>query len=202
MSHLTDDQIALLRKNYNPKIGPRNADEWMFCSTDSPNPLNNVAAANAYLGHVLSESLNIQKDIVQQVTKLIDGINDVKTDLERYRPAKPEATDGKLGSTFEEAKDLVKRLKAAGVEFTPEQQKKIDDAFAKKEVPSGFPATAWTPWATALQGRSESLTAQTEQETLRLQTFTNRYTQANDQSSSVQTKDFQSRSTYTRNIGG
>lgn len=201
MSHLTEEQIKSLRENYNPKIGPRTVDEWMYCSTNSPNPLNNVAAANALLGHVLADNLNLQKNLVEQVSKLIDENNQVKVDLEKYRPAKQEATDGKLGSTYEEAVDLIKRMKASGIEFSTDQQKKIDEAFAKKSVPSGFPATAWTPWSTALQGRSESLSAQSEQETLRLQTFTNRYTQAYDQSSSVQQKDYQGRGNVTRNIG-
>ncbi len=199
MSHLTDAQIEAIRKNYDPNIGPRNVDEWMYCSTDSPNPLNNIAAVNALLAHVLAETLNLQKVSVERVTKLIEQLNDLKSDLEKYRPASIDA-EGKLGTTYEEAVNLVKRLKASGVEISAVDQAAIDTAFATKSVPT-LKGSAWTKWSTALQGRSESLSAQSEQETLRLQTFTNRYTQATDQASNTLQKDQQSRANINRNIG-
>ncbi len=200
MSHLTDAEIAALRKNYNPNIGPRTADEWMYCSTDSPNPLNNYAAVSALVGHVMAETINLQKVSVERVTQLIDQLNDLKSDLEKYRPASIDA-DGKLGTTYEEAFDIVKRLKESGVEITVSDQAVIDAAFSSKSVPT-LKGSVWTKWSTALAGRSESLTAQSESEVLRLQTFTNRYTQNIDQSSTTLQKDFQTRSNVNRNIGG
>jgi hypothetical protein len=199
MSHLTDTQIAELRKNYSPKFGPKNVDEWMYCSTSSGNPLNNVAAANALLGHILADTLNLQKDVVQEVSKLIDATNQLKTDIEKYRPAKPE-DKGKIAGTYDEAVDIIKRLKAQGVEFSSTDQSTIDAAFASRSIPE-LQGSVWTKWSIALQGRSESLSAQSEQETLRLQTFTNRYTQANDQSSNTQQKDLQGHGNVTRNLG-
>lgn len=199
MAHLTDAQIAALKQNYDPKIGPRTADEWMYCSTNSNNPLSNVAAINALLAHVLADSLNLQKSAVEQVTKLIEKTNDLKTDLEKYRP--PSLTEtGKLAGTLDEAKDIVRRLEEMEIDITAEDQKVIDDAFAQNKIPE-LKGKVWDKWSIALQGRSETLSAQSEQETLRLQTFTNRYTQANDQASTVMQKDLQSRGNINRNIG-
>jgi hypothetical protein len=54
-------------------------------------------------------------------------------------------------------------------------------------------------WAQQLNAVSERLSSKSQQETLRIQTFTSRYTQATDQATNVVQKDGQSKSTIIQN---
>jgi hypothetical protein len=196
----TKVDIEQLKKNYDPVKGPQTADEWIYLGGESPNVLNNLVVANLRLANAIARALNNQKDLVNEITNVVDVVTDLKTDLDALKPADPNfASKSKIGKTVEEAKKFYERL-TAQIELKPEQKKKIEDAFKQ---PGGIPELDNKDYqiiSQQLQARVQTLTTNSQTESSRLQTLTSRYTQASDQASSTQTKDAQSKDKTVSNF--
>lgn len=193
--------LEALRNNYDPRKGPQSVDEWLYLGGNSTNVLNNLAIANARLANAIAKSLNNQKNLVEEVANIIEVVANLKTDIDSFKPANPDfAQTSKLGKTIEEARSLVQRLKAQ-VELPQAQKEKIENSLNKNEIPD-LDNKDYNILSTVLMTRTETLTTISQQESLRLQTLTSRYTQANDQAGTVQQKDAQSKDRASANLRG
>ena len=193
--------LEALRNNYDPRKGPQSVDEWLYLGGNSTNVLNNLAIANARLANAIAKSLNNQKNLVEEVANIIEVVANLKTDIDGFKPANPDfAQTSKLGKTIEEARSLVQRLKAQ-VELPQAQKEKIENSLNKNEIPD-LDNKDYNILSTVLMTRTETLTTISQQESLRLQTLTSRYTQANDQAGTVQQKDAQSKDRASANLRG
>ncbi len=193
--------LEALRNNYDPRKGPQSVDEWLYLGGNSTNVLNNLAIANARLANAIAKSLNNQKNLVEEVANIIEVVTNLKTDIDSFKPANPDfAQTSKLGKTIEEARSLVQRLKAQ-VELPQAQKEKIENSLSKNEIPE-LDNKDYNILSTVLMTRTETLTTISQQESLRLQTLTSRYTQANDQAGTVQQKDAQSKDRASANLRG
>ena len=193
--------LEALRNNYDPRKGPQSVDEWLYLGGNSTNVLNNLAIANARLANAIAKSLNNQKNLVEEVANIIEVVANLKTDIDSFKPANPDfAQTSKLGKTIEEARSLVQRLKAQ-VELPQAQKEKIENSLNKNEIPE-LDNKDYNILSTVLMTRTETLTTISQQESLRLQTLTSRYTQANDQAGTVQQKDAQSKDRASANLRG
>ena len=131
----------------------------------------------------------------------IEVVANLKTDIDGFKPANPDFSQtSKLGKTIEEARSLVQRLKAQ-VELPQAQKEKIENSLNKNEIPE-LDNKDYNILSTVLMTRTETLTTISQQESLRLQTLTSRYTQANDQAGTVQQKDAQSKDRASANLRG
>jgi hypothetical protein len=192
--------IEELKKNFDPAKGPQTADEWIYLGGDSPNVLNNLVVANLRLANAIARALNNQKDLVNEITDMIDVVTDLKTDLEALKPADPDLKQkSKIGKTVEEARKFYDRL-IAQIDLKPTQKEKIE---AKFKEPGGIPELETQDYqiiTQQLQARIQTITTNSQTESSRLQTLTSRYTQASDQASSTQTKDAQSKDKTVSNF--
>jgi hypothetical protein len=196
----TKVDIEALKRNYDPAKGPQTSDEWIYLGGDSLNVLNNLVVANIRAANAVARTLNNQKDLVNEITDMIEVVSDLKNDLDSLKPANPDFSEkSKLGNTVEEARKLYDRL-IAQIDLKPEQKDKIEKAFA---TAGGIPELDNQDYeiiSQQLQARVQTLTTNSQQETSRLQTLTTRYTQASDQATSIQTKDAQSKDKVTSNF--
>jgi hypothetical protein len=191
--------IEALKKNYDPTKGPQTSDEWIYLGGNSLNVLNNLAVANIRAANAVARALNNQKDLVNEITDMIDVVSDLKNDLDSLKPANPDFTEkSKLGKTVEEARKIYDRIKAQ-IDLKPEQKEKIEKAFATQGGIPELDNKDYQIISQQLQARIQTLTTNSQQETSRLQTLTTRYTQASDQATSIQTKDWQSKDKVTSN---
>ncbi len=192
--------IEQLKKNYDPVKGPQTADEWIYLGGESPNVLNNLVVANLRLANAIARALNNQKDLVNEITNVVDVVTDLKIDLDALKPNDPTfAASSKLGNTVDEARKLYERL-IAQIDLKPAQKDKIEAEFKKT---GGIPQLNDTDYqiiGQQLQARIQTLTTNSQTESSRLQTLTSRYTQASDQASSTQTKDAQSKDKTVSNF--
>lgn len=191
--------LEALRNNYDPRKGPQSVDEWLYLGGNSTNVLNNLAIANARLANAIAKSLNNQKNLVEEVANIIEVVANLKTDIDSFKPIDND-TPSNLGKTIEEARSLVQRLKAQ-VELPQAQKEKIENALNTNKIPQ-LDSRDYNVLSTVLMTRTETLTTISQQESLRLQTLTSRYTQANDQAGTVQQKDAQSKDRASANLRG
>lgn len=197
----TKVNIEELKKNYDPAKGPQTSDEWIYLGGNSANVLNNAVVANARLANAIARSINDQNDLVGEITNTIDAVSDLKTDIYSFKPADPDFTKtGPLGKTVEEARALYERIKAQ-IDLKPTQRDKIELALSKNEIPS-LDNKDYQIISDQLQTRVESLTTVSQKESVRLQTLTSRFTQANEQATTVQQKDGQSKERASANLRG
>lgn len=200
---LTQAEIDALRKKYNPSKGPQNVDEWLYLSGDSLNVMNNLAVANARLANAIATALNEQKDVVQEVADMIDAVSTLKNDISVFKSTKSNLDEtSKLGTSAEDARKLYNRLISLVGSLPATLQADIDKALKDG---NGWPSLSINTFQqidAALQTRSQSLSSTSSQESLRLQTLTSRYTQANEQATTVQQKDAQNKTNVTNNLRG
>jgi DNA repair exonuclease SbcCD ATPase subunit len=200
---LTQAEIDALRKNYNPLKGPQSVDEWIYLTGDSLNVMNNLAVANARLANAIATALNEQKEVVQEVADMIDAVSTLKNDISVFKSTKSNLDEtSKLGTSAEDARKLYNRLVALVGSLPTALQADIDKAFKDG---NGWPSLSINTFQqidAALQTRSQSLSSTSSQESLRLQTLTSRYTQANEQATTVQQKDAQNKTNVTNNLRG
>jgi hypothetical protein len=172
-----------------------------LASDDTLDPLHNLAVVDAQLTIALARSLNLQKGVVQEITDHINRVSELKVRINRFKSTSTTEKEKSFGENKEDALAILNLLKAEGV-------KDLQPYFDKLKIDSlGRPTVAITAnsddiggWDLALTSVSESLSNQSQQESLRLQTFTNRYTQASDQASSLLQKSAQSKSTISPNF--
>lgn len=172
--------------------------EWMSNSNTS-NPLNNLSVVNARLATTLADSLNLQKSIVEELSTKIERISKSITTIKTivFADQKPE-TIALLGTSKENSLAILEELQQLGV---PNLEGYIAIVRA-----GTTPLSINNTWAgnitLQLQGFTDAASNKSQQESLRLQTFTNRYTQANDQASTVMQKDGQNKGTVINNLRG
>jgi hypothetical protein len=191
--------LEALRNNYDPRKGPQSVDEWLYLGGNSTNVLNNLAIANARLANAIAKSINNQRNLVEEVANTLEVVANLKTDIDGFKPVESDKPSN-LGKTIEEARSLVQRLKAQ-VELPQAQKEKIENDLNTNKIPS-LDNKDYQILSTVLMTRTETLTTISQQESLRLQTLTSRYTQANDQAGTVQQKDAQSKDRASANLRG
>ncbi len=204
---LTAAEIEALKKNFDPAKGPQTVDEWLYLGGNSLNVMNNLAVANARLANAIATALNEQKEVVTEVANMIDSVSKTKNDLERYKSTESDLLKPVLmvkdakPSDIAALNDLWTRIKSSGITIPPEIKTAFESALNKNESPS-LTGKDYQTLSAALQTRSESLSTTSQQESLRLQTLTSRYTQANEQATTVQQKDSQNKANVTNNLRG
>lgn len=204
---LTAAEIEVLKQNFDPLKGPQTVDEWLYLGGDSLNVMNNLAIANARLANAIATALNEQKEVVTEVANMIDSVSKTKNDLERYKPTDSDLSkkipmvSNPKPSDIAALNDLYIRLKSSGITIPDEIKTQFDSALNKNESPS-LAGKDYLTLSSMLQTRSESLSTTSQQESLRLQTLTSRYIQANEQATTVQQKDSQNKTNVTNNLRG
>jgi len=172
-----------------------------LASDDTLDPLHNLAVVDAQLTIALARSLNLQKLVVQEITDHINRVSELNVRLIKYKSTSTTRTDTKpLGESPADAMAILDALKS-------EKVKDLDTFYAQLNITNGVPQAqpaitqdTVSLWQSSLQTVSESLSNQSQQESLRLQTFTNRYTQASDQATTLLQKSAQSKSTISPNF--
>ncbi len=178
-------------------------DTWMR-ESNTANPLSNLARVNALMASVMGELVNKQKLVVEEVAAKIKKIGELNTRVKALASITDSKPDAQIsfGTSPQDSLDLLKQLRAVGV-------KGLDGFILQVEtiyIPQGKALPAINQFVSnislELQNLSESQQNLSQQESLRLQTLTNRYTQATDQASSVLQKDGQNKGTVTNNLRG
>ena len=169
----------------------KNVSDWL-ASSSTINPLHNMVVVSARLAEALARSLNLQKIVVEDISNQINAISDLTTLLIKYKGTNTDDKEAPLGKTLVECKSILSQLKAQGVTDLPE---------ATDKIISVKPSTI-SIWQEKLTANKESLNNLSQQETLKLQTFTSRYGQANDLAASLNQKDTQGKNTYVNNFRG
>jgi hypothetical protein len=189
-------------------VTPINIETWMNDSNTS-NPLSNLARVSAKMAAVLGTLVNLQKLVVEEIAKKIEKIGNLNLKVKSYTNQTDSKPDARafLGFTAAESLDVLTQMKALGVK---DVRFDIWIAVLNANMAANPPVTAslsitnadLSNFSLALQTISESEQNKSQQESLRLQTITNRYTQSNDQASSVIQKDGQNKGTVTNNLRG
>jgi hypothetical protein len=165
--------------------------------------MNNLAVANARLANAIATALNEQKEVVQAVADMIDAVSTLKNDIGAFKSTAANLdTKSKLGATKEDAKKLYNRLIALVGSLPGPLQTTFDKEFSTDDNWPDLSINDFNQIDAVLQTRSQNLSATSSQESLRLQTLTSRYTQANEQATTVQQKDAQNKTTVTNNLRG
>ncbi len=180
-------------------VTPIDLDTWMRQS-NSPNVLSNIARVNALTATVMAEVLNLQKLVTEEVAAKIDKIGKLNVRIKSFSNATDTKPDAKvtIGTSAADALDLLTQLKAVGVSNLDAHIATIKSTGTAFVTNNQFIANI----SLELQTIGESQQNIAQQESLRLQSMTNRYTQANDQASAVIQKDGQSKGTVTNNLRG
>lgn len=183
-------------------VGGQESLAKFLASDNTLDPLHNLAVVDAQLTIALARSLNLQKGVVQEITNHINAVSDLNVRVNRYKSTSTTRADTlPLGENPEDAKAILDLLKSEGV-------KDLDKFYTALAIDSSGKPTVRPPvnqdevaqWQMKLSSVSESLSNQSQQESLRLQTFTNRYTQASDQATTLLQKSAQSKSTISPNF--
>lgn len=165
-------------------------------NTNTKNVLYNIAVVNARLSNAIAKALNLQKNIVESISEEINRVSQLNVDINALKSRDTnQNTPINFGKTAAEALQLLEAMKALGVK---DLDAKI--AEAKKGTIPQATGTEVGLWAQQLGAVSERFSSKSQQETLRIQTFTSRYTQATDQATNVVQKDGQSKSTIIQNF--
>ena len=182
---------ASVASNTVTPVAPKTVDEWL-ANSNTENVLINISVVSVKLASALARALNLQKSTVEDIGNEINKISDLNVRVSKFKSTDPNPNVAKpLGNSEAEATEIINLLKAAGVDV------KLTPAQAFKP---GATANDISLWTQALNAKSENLSNKSSQETLRLQTFTNRYTQSSDQASTLIQKNVQSLGNITRNI--
>lgn len=166
-------------------------------NTNTKNVLYNIAVVNARLSNAIAKALNLQKNIVESISEEINRISSLNVEINRFKPNSTSNPPGDkiFGDSPAEAARLLQAMKGFGVEGLDQA---IKDSLENKAIK--FNDADIQLFAQKLNAESERLSSKSQQETFRIQTFTSRYTQATDQSTSVVQRDGQSKSTIIQNL--
>jgi hypothetical protein len=166
-------------------------------NTNTKNVLYNIAVVNARLSNAIAKALNLQKNIVESISEEINRISSLNVEINRFKPnSTATPPKGKIfGDSPAEAARLLQALQKFGVEGLDDALK---NSLAGKVIE--YNDADIQLFAQKLNAESERLSSKSQQETLRIQTFTSRYTQATDQATNVVQRDGQSKSTIIQNL--
>ena len=171
-------------------VAPISIESWMR-ENDTANPLQNLARVNALMASVMGGLVNQQKLVVEEVAakiKLIGELNARVKALANLTDSKPDAAVS-FGTSPQDSLDLLKQLRQVGVKGMDIWITQVEMIYILqgKALPANNQFVSNI--ALELQNLSESQQNVSQQESLRLQTMTNRYTQATDQASAVIQKE-------------
>ena len=177
-------------------VTPPALSDWLR-SDNTSDVMHNLAIVNARLSAVLAEILNLQKEIVSEVSERIKKISELTNEIRQIKFDQLENDSrANLATTKEESLRILRALKAFGVP-------NIDSVITSTLAGNG-PTSVQKIWVDtavqSLQAISESESNRSQQEGLRLQTFTNRYTQSGEAASSAIQKKGQSTGTIISNM--
>jgi hypothetical protein len=175
---------------------PTKLAQWLE-SDNTADVLHNLAIVNARMSNVLAEVLNLQKDIVSEVSEKIKKISELGNEIRRVKLNGIENnSEGPLGTSKEDSLRILRALKEFGI---PNMDADISAASAGTGpyIVKKIWIDSITP---SLQGVSESESNRSQQEGLRLQTFTSRYSQFAEQASSALQKNSQNKGTVVNNL--
>ncbi len=180
-------------------VTPIDIDTWMR-QTNSPNVLSNLARVNALQASVMGELVNLQKLVVEEVAARIKKIGELNVRIKKFASTTDTKPDAAIfvGTSGADALDLLTQLKSVGVSNMDTYINTVKTSGTALATNNQFVSNI----SLELQTLSESQQNISQQESLRLQTMTNRYTQANDQASAVIQKDGQNKGTVTNNLRG
>ncbi len=180
-------------------VTPIDIDTWMR-QTNSPNVLSNLARVNALQASVMGELVNLQKLVVEEVAARIKKIGELNVRIKKFASTTDTKPDAAItvGTSAADALDLLTQLKSVGVSNLDTYITAVKTAGTALATNNQFVSNV----ALELQTLGESQQNISQQESLRLQTMTNRYTQANDQASTVIQKDGQNKGTVPNNLRG
>lgn len=177
-------------------VTPPSLADWLT-SDNSADIMHNLVIVNARLSEALSEVLNLQKDVVSEVSDRLKKISELMNEIRRVKLNGIENdSSGALGNTKEDSLRILHALKNFGI---PNMDEDINNATA-----GTGPYSVKKIWIDSiipsLQGVSESESNRSQQEGLRLQTITNRYTQSAENATTAQQKKAQSSNTVVSNL--
>ncbi len=178
-------------------VTPQALDDWLK-SSNTPNVMHNIAVINANLSSVYAEILNLQKDVVSEVSERLKKISELTNEIRAVKLDDSASPNGKgpLGRTKEDTLRILTSLKNFGIP-------NIDEKIAEANKETG-PLTVLKAWidtvVPSLQGVSESESNRSQQEGLRLQTFTSRYTQSAEGAQAAMQKSAQNLATLINNF--
>jgi cell division GTPase FtsZ len=165
-------------------------------NTNTKNVLYNISVVNARLSNAIAKALNLQKNVVESISEEINRVSQLNVDINALKSRETDQNKKvNFGKTPAEALQLLEAMKALDVNNL--------DALIATAKGGGIPQVGGSDvglWAQQLNAVSERLSSKSQQETLRIQTFTSRYTQATDQATNVVQKDGQSKSTIIQNF--
>jgi hypothetical protein len=164
-------------------------------NTNTKNVLYNITVVNARLSNAIAKALNLQKNIVESISEEINRISSLNVEINRFKPNSTTGGDKIFGDSPAEAARLLQAMKEFGVDNIDQA---ISDSLAGKVI--RYKDADIQLFAQKLNAESERRSSKSQQETLRIQTFTSRYTQATDQGANVNQKDGQSKSTIIQNF--
>lgn len=165
---------------------------------NTKNVMYNIAVVNARLSNAIARALNLQKTIVESISEEINRISLLNVEINSYKVNDPKdpSKRGSFGKTAAESLRMLEALKAYGVK---DLDTKIELARKGTEIPTIIDSDLQL-WSQQLNAKSENFSSKSQQETLRIQTFTSRYTQATDHATNVLQKDGQSKSAIITNL--
>lgn len=178
-----------------PQVTSLTLEEWL-ATDNTADVLHNFAVVNARYAGVLAEVLNLQKEVVAEISKRMEQITQIANKLRSIQVGTKDDDKAPLASTKEEALKILQQMKAFGVD-------RIDEKITEQQN-SSTPIQVQKIWIDSnvqiLNGINESQSNKSSQEQLRLQTFTSRYSTSTEQSSSIIQKNFQSKNVSANNI--
>lgn len=172
-------------------MGIQTVSEWL-ASSATTNPLHNIVIVAVRLAEALARALNYQKLVVEDISNQMNAISDLTALLIKYKSTKVNDEAAPLGKDIDETKSIVAQLTAQGIKDIP----------AASLLRAGTKPSLISIWEAKLTANKESLSNLSQQESLKLQTFTSRYGQNNDLSSTINQKDTQGKNNITSNLRG
>lgn len=171
-------------------------EEWL-ASDNTADVLHNFTVVVARYAGVLAEVLNLQKDVVSEITKRMEQITNLANKLRSITlDGAADTSKGTLATTKEEALRILRQMKSFGVD-------RIDQKIADQEK-AATPIQVEKIWIDSnvqiLNGINEAESSKSSKEQLRLQTFTSRYSTVTEQSSSIIQSNFRSKNVPANNI--
>ncbi len=169
-------------------------------NTNTKNVLYNIAVVNARLSNAIAKALNLQKNIVESISEEINRISALNVEVNRFKPNSTKGEYKKFGDTPQDAARLLQAMKAFDVKGSTARNLDEDIRKSLANEAISYNDNEIQLFLQELTAASERLSSKSQQETLRIQTFTSRYTQATDQATNVVQRDGQSKSTMIQNF--
>ncbi|MDB5839528.1 MAG: hypothetical protein JWQ23_1480 [Herminiimonas sp.] len=199
---LTPQETALA------EAGKAALENWLTTS-DTVDPLHNLAIIEVLRAMTLGDFLEIQKDGVQRTTERIKRINNLTVEINKYKPKGTDvneknpnlAGNGTDQASTDEANDFLDRLHAegAGLNFPPGYK---DDRSLRYVVGQkrDIPQSAYVDWAAELKVITDNLSSTSQQDQINLQTVLGQYNKTFEVATTLVKKNTDLKEGVTRNL--